>query len=171
MLRKFWKLLFDCLICKTPESWRFLRNFTVKRYILMAGKNLSIGRKCKIHKNVSIGNNSGVGYECEISNGVTIGNDVMMGPNVLIYTQNHNTNKTDIPMRTQGMAQIKPVTIEDDVWLGARVCILPGVTIGKGSVIGACAVVARDIPPYSVAVGNPAKIIKNRLQFKENSNG
>lgn len=86
----------------------------------------------------------------------------MMGPNVIIYTQNHRTDRTDIPMREQGMCEIKPVTIEDDVWLGARVCILPGVTIGKGSIIGACAVVSKSIPPYSLAVGNPAKVVKTR---------
>lgn len=93
---------------------------------------------------------------------MTIGENVMMGPEVLIYTQNHRMDDPDVPMRTQGMREIKPVFIEDDVWVGARVCILPGVTIGKGSVIGACAVVARDIPPYSVAVGNPARVVKTR---------
>ena len=86
----------------------------------------------------------------------------MMGPEVLIYTQNHCTSNPDVPMRTQGMTQIMPVIIEDDVWIGARVCILPGVVIGKGSVIGACAVVSKSIPPYSVAVGNPAKVVKIR---------
>lgn len=72
-------------------------------------------------------------------------------------------------MRKQGMTEIRPVHIEDDVWIGARVCILPGVTIGKGSVIGACAVVSKSIPPYSVAVGNPAKVVKTR--WNNGSNG
>lgn len=162
MMRKMWKLLFDLIISKTPESWRAIRNFVVKRYVIAGGEHISIGRKCKIHKNVYIGKNSGVGYGCEIPNGVTIGENVMMGPNVIIYTQNHRTDRTDIPMREQGMCEIKPVTIEDDVWLGARVCILPGVTIGKGSIIGACAVVSKSIPPYSLAVGNPAKVVKTR---------
>ena len=62
------------------------------------------------------------------------------------------------------MAEIRPVIIEDDVWIGARVIILPGVTIGTGSVIGAGAVISKSIPPYSVAVGNPARIVKNRLE-------
>ena len=86
----------------------------------------------------------------------------MMGPDVIIYTQNHCTTNTEIPMRKQGMTELRPVIIEDDVWIGARVCILPGVTIGHGSVVGACAVVSKSIPPYSVAVGNPARVVKVR---------
>ena len=125
-----------------------------------------MGRRCIIHKNTSIGHNSGVGRGCIINNGVTIGDNVMMGPDVLIYTQNHCISDLKIPMRMQGMSEIKPVFIEDDCWIGARVCILPGVVIGKGSVIGACAVVSKSIPPYSVAVGNPAKVVK--MRGKEN---
>lgn len=60
------------------------------------------------------------------------------------------------------MTEIKPVIIEDNVWIGARVCILPGVTIGEGSVIGACAVVPKSVPPYSVVIGNPARVVKTR---------
>ena len=71
-------------------------------------------------------------------------------------------------MATQGFSDLAPVIIEDDVWIGARAIILPGVIIGKGSVIGAGAVVAKSIPPYSVAVGNPARVVKTRTD-KENS--
>lgn len=162
ILKKVCKLLFDVIISNTPESWQPIRNFFVKHYIKNSGGGITIGRRCRIHKNTSLGSNSGVGRDCEINNGVIIGNNVMMGPEVLIYTQNHLISDPDVPMRTQGMAQIRPVIIEDDVWIGARVCILPGVTIGKGSVIGACAVVSKSIPPYSVAVGNPAKVVKTR---------
>ena len=126
------------------------------------GVNLSIGRKCFIHRNTKIGDNSGIGFGCEINNGVTIGKNVMMGPYVIIYTQNHNTQRTDIPMREQGMSEKKSVKIEDDGWIGARVCILPGVTIGQGAVIGACTVVSKDVPPYAVVVGNPGVIKKYR---------
>ena len=86
----------------------------------------------------------------------------MMGPEVVFYTQNHKTNRTDIPMREQGMTEIMPIVIEDDVWIGARVVVLPGCTIGRGSVIGACSVVSKSIPPYSVAVGSPARVVKCR---------
>lgn len=132
------------------------------------GYHISIGRRSKIHKNTIIGENSGIGYGCEINNGVTIGDNVMMGPDVLIYTQNHCTADLDIPMREQGMKEIEPVYICDDVWIGARVCILPGVTIGRGTIVGACTVVSKDIPPYSVVVGNPARIVKNRNNQVQN---
>lgn len=161
MKAKIWKFLFDCLISKTPESWQPIRNFFVKRFT-KSGGGISIGRFCRIHRNTFIGNNSGIGRRCEINNGVTIGENVMMRPDVIIYTQNHCTTNTEIPMRKQGMTELRPVTIEDDVWIGARVCILPGVTIGHGSVVGACAVVSKSIPPYSVAVGNPARVVKVR---------
>lgn len=123
IMKKLYKCLFDIIISKTPESWQPIRNFFVKKYIKKFGQGISIGRKCRIHKNTSIGCNSGVGRGCEINNGVSIGDNVMMGPEVLIYTQNHCTSDPKVPMRTQGMTQIKPVIIEDDVWIGARVFV------------------------------------------------
>jgi maltose O-acetyltransferase len=86
----------------------------------------------------------------------------MMGPEVLIYTRNHSTSRIDIPMIEQGDTDIAPVIIEDDVWIGARVIILPGVTVGSGSVLGAGAVVSRDVPPYAVVVGNTGRVVRYR---------
>lgn len=86
----------------------------------------------------------------------------MMGPQVFIYTQNHNHDRTDIPMIAQGYEEEKPVVIGDDVWIGSRVTILPGVHIGEGAIIGASSVVTKDVPAYSIVGGNPAKVIKSR---------
>jgi len=86
----------------------------------------------------------------------------MMGPDVMILSRNHNYDKVDIPIKLQGNAEEQPVIIENDVWIGARVIILPGVHIGKGVVIGAGAVVAKDIPNYSITVGNPARVVRMR---------
>ena len=116
---------------------------------------------------VRIGANSGVGVRAQIAPFVTIGNDVMMGPDVLILTQNHEISRTDIPMRKQGYSESRPVIIEDDVWIGARAVILPGVTIGKGCLIGAAAVVTKSVPPYSVFVGNPGRVVRSRLAQNE----
>lgn len=109
-----------------------------------------------------IGNHSGIGEGSIISKYTRIGDNVMMGPQCYIYTRNHRHDNIDIPMIKQGVEDWKPVTIEDDVWIGSRVTILPGVHIGKGVIIGAGSVVTKDIPPYTIVAGNPAKIVKYR---------
>lgn len=93
---------------------------------------------------------------------IKIGNHVMIAHNVLIIGGNHNISRTDIPMILQGEGKQGHITIEDDVWIGAGSIILSGITIGKGSVIGAGSVVTKSIPQYSIAAGNPAKVIKSR---------
>lgn len=123
---------------------------------------MNIEKGAVFHNSLVIGNNSGVGVNCLISNHVVIGNNVMMGPECLIYTNGHKFNK--VTLQYEGYTESKPVFIEDDVWLGARCTILPGVTIGKGSTVGANSVVTKSVPPYSVAAGNPAKIVKNLLE-------
>lgn len=86
----------------------------------------------------------------------------MMGPECYIYTRNHAFSRTDIPMREQGMQDFKPVTIGNDVWIGARVTILPGVKIGNGCIIGAGSVVTKDLPNFAIGGGNPARVLKYR---------
>jgi acetyltransferase-like isoleucine patch superfamily enzyme len=98
--------------------------------------------------------------------GVYIGNDVYTGPMVQIVAVNHVYNDLSRPIREQGITA-QGIVIEDDVWLGAGAAVLDGVTIGRGSVIGAGAVVAGDIPPYSLAIGTPARPVKNRRQMTE----
>jgi acetyltransferase-like isoleucine patch superfamily enzyme len=93
--------------------------------------------------------------------GLQIGNDVRIAPQVMIMPTNHIYEDPHVPIWRQGL-RAKGIKIEDDVWLGAGAIVLDGVTIGKGSVIGAGAVVAKDIPPYSIAVGVPAIVIKKR---------
>lgn len=99
---------------------------------------------------------------------IRIGNDVMFGPEVTVRGGNHRFDLVGVPTRQVTDAMKRPeddqgVVIEDDVWIGARAIILQGVTIGRGSVIGAGSVVTRSIPPYSVAAGNPARVIRQRF--------
>jgi acetyltransferase-like isoleucine patch superfamily enzyme len=99
--------------------------------------------------------------------GVRIGNDVYTGPMVQIVAVNHVYDDPHRPIREQGVTA-EGIVIEDDVWIGANVTVVDGVTIGRGSIIGAGSVVTKDIPPYSIAVGAPAKPIKNRRQMTNN---
>jgi len=94
--------------------------------------------------------------------GLEIGNFVMMGSNCNILTSNHNFDKHDVPMMFQGTKPGK-VVIKDDVWLGANVIILPNVTVGRGSIIAAGAVVNKDVPDFSIVGGVPAKVLKYRF--------
>ena len=86
----------------------------------------------------------------------------MMGPEVIIYTSGHKFDRTDIPMIDQGFTETEPVVIGNDVWIGRRVIIMLGVNIGDGCILGAGAVVTKDVPAYSVVGGVPARIIKSR---------
>ncbi len=92
---------------------------------------------------------------------IKIGNGCLIGSHVAIFANNHIFADPDIKIQDQGLSR-EGIVIEEDCWLGAGVKVLDGVTIGKGSVIGAGAVVTKDIPPYSVAVGVPAKVISSR---------
>ena len=128
------------------------------------GKNVNIEKGADFGRGagISIGDNSGIGVNCVVRGPLEMGKDIMMGPEVQIMTGMHNTERTDIPMNQQGFVGLRKVTICDDVWIGTRAVIMPGVTIGKGSIIGACAVVTKDIPEYAVVTGVPAKVIKYR---------
>ncbi|NLC69015.1 MAG: acetyltransferase [Clostridiaceae bacterium] len=140
-----------------------VRGFLCRRIFKKAGKNINIEHGAYFGSGfeIEIGNNSGLGLNCRVYGPLTIGDDVMMGPDVMIFTQQHESKRLDIPMRLQ-TAPKEPVSIGDDVWIGARVIILPGKKIGKGAIIGAGAIVTKDVPDYAVVAGNPARIIKFR---------
>ncbi len=127
----------------------------------------NVGAGCVIHspflfdigRNIHLGENVFINYNCVILDmtEVYIGNNVMIGPNVTISTASHSLSKMS-RRRKEGHAM--SIEIGDDVWIGCNVSILPGVKIGKGAVIGAGSVVTSDIPENVLAVGVPAKSIK-----------
>jgi acetyltransferase-like isoleucine patch superfamily enzyme len=108
---------------------------------------------------VSIGSNCGIGLSNVIIGPVKMGNYVMLAQNIVISGLNHGYEDITTPPRLQKVIT-KQITIEDNVWVGANSVITAGVTIGKHAVIGAGSVITKDIPEYSVAVGNPARVIK-----------
>ncbi len=118
--------------------------------------------KQKYYPHLEIGDNAYIGHRVHIicCGTMSIGRGVMMADGVYISDNLHGYEDISLPVEKQPLNHPGPVTIEDEVWLGENVCVLPGVTIGKHSVVGANSVVSRNIPPYSVAVGAPAKVIK-----------
>jgi acetyltransferase-like isoleucine patch superfamily enzyme len=109
--------------------------------------------------NVIIGDRTRIGLSNTIIGPVNIGNDVRLAQNVVLSGLNHNYAEIDSPIHAQGVST-KPIVIEDESWIGANVVIVPGVTVGKHCIVAAGSVVTKSIPEYSVAAGNPARILK-----------
>lgn len=144
------------------------------------GNNVSIGAYSKIQcsgtiknlgKGLRIGDNCGVGEFSYFgaAGGIKIGDNVIMGQNVRFHSENHMFNQIDKPIREQGVTNLG-IDIEEDCWIGAGCVFLDGIKVGKGCVIGANTLVNKNIPPYSIAVGNPVKVIKSRLGESINEN-
>ena len=149
------------------NAYRAVRAFFARMALDKCGKNVNIEHGAQFGFDTSIGDNSGIGINAILSPGITIGNDVMMGPYCMMFTSNHAIGDLIKPMWKQGHAERRPIVIGNDIWIGARVTILPGVHVGDGSVIGAGAVVTKDVEPYSIVAGNPAKKIGSRLTEKK----
>lgn len=150
ILNKFELFQYDSmnskLVLKVKSPVRIDRNVLIKGSSTVSlGRNVVIGRQTIIECNEKI----------------EIGNDVMIAENVSIRDTDHSFSDLNIPMIRQKITT-KPVKIEDDVWIGFGVAITKGVTISRGSVVGANSVVTHDIPPYAIAAGVPARIIKKR---------
>lgn len=145
---------------------------TLLRNINLIGSNVYIGKNARIGltslSKLIIKDGTWINENLEIScnNFIEIGENVLIGRNVFIGDNIHNYEQTDKLILEQGLSKGGKIIIEDDCWIGTGVCILKNVTIGKHSVIGANSVVTKDIPPYSVAAGAPAKIIK-KYDFSE----
>lgn len=172
--RKLGALLYYGLAQHLPPSWTrpslgqtALRRFCGRLMLAHCGKQVNIEKGAVFSPKVSLGDYSGIGIGARIYGSCHIGDHVIMGANVTIISRNHAFARTDIPMRYQGFEAERPVTIGDDVWIGDRVIILPGVHVGNGCILGAGAVVTKDIPDFSVAVGVPARVVKRRGKESE----
>lgn len=138
------------------------------RLDLLPFNRFEIGNNCMIEDlstvnncvgDVVIGDNTFIGINNVVIGPVKIGNAVIFAQNIVMSGLNHGYEDVQTPIRYQPVTTSQ-INIEDDCWIGANVVITAGVTIGKHSIIAAGAVVTKDIPPYSIAVGNPARIIK-----------
>ena len=127
--------------------------------IIREGEYITIGEHCLInHNNLIQAGKSEYGS-------ITIGNYVHTGVNVMFMAFNHGFYTIEMPTKEQDYMDA-PIVVEDDVWIGGGSIILSGVTIGKGAIIAAGAVVNKDVPPYAIVGGVPAKVLKYRNQDK-----
>lgn len=142
--------------------WHFFLKKIGKNVLVMSGvkimspQKVALGHDVYIHYNVILGG----------QNGITIGNFVNIGYNVTLATVNLSYKNPSVPIIKQGYYG-SPIKIEDDVWIGAKAVILSGVKIGRGAIVGANAVVTKEVKPYTIVGGIPAKVIKNRFNKKE----
>jgi acetyltransferase-like isoleucine patch superfamily enzyme len=159
------KLFLNPLVHKKGKHSRICRHTRIdvlpfNNFIL--GNDSTIEDFCTINNGVGdviIGDRTRVGINNVLIGPVTVGNDVMLAQNIVMSGLNHGYEDITIVPHKQPVKKRK-IIIEDEVWIGANSVIVAGVVIGKHSVIAAGSVVTKDVPPYSVAVGNPAHIIK-----------
>jgi acetyltransferase-like isoleucine patch superfamily enzyme len=148
--------------------WRYGLNNFGKNSKVCSGSKFFFGKKIHIGDNLSMSNN--VTLDPGDSHGIYIGDHVSIADGTYFRSANHKFDSTEKLIQEQGheCAEIDfldrkySIVVEDDVWLGARVIIISGSHIGKGSIVSAGAVISNIIPPYSIVVGNPGRVIKNR---------
>ena len=159
-------------------AWNKFVVSTIKKSALGGcGKNVTLGRRLRMSgsKNIYIGNNVSIGedarFMCTRAK-IIMGDNIMFGPGVTCITGGHRTDMIGRYMISVTNDEKRPeddrdVIFEGDNWVGANVTILRGVTIGEGAVVAAGAVVTKDVPPYSIVGGVPAKVIKMRFNDVE----
>lgn len=159
-------LFYSHILSKIPYSpGDYIRYNIIKKMFQKIGLNSIISRNVKIvyPQGIEIGDYVNITRNVTLDGrgGIKIGSDTLVGFESIILTSSHNYKQKNMLVREQGMFQA-PVAIGKDVWIGTRVIILPGVTIGDGAVIGANSVVSKDVKPNTVVAGTPAKFIKER---------
>ena len=138
-----------------------IRSFLVKKYLKSCGVNPRVKKGAEMSPNAMLGDFSELGTRCMIQANVHIGSNVIMGPDVKIYSRNHNFDSMEIPIQRQGKKYYHTV-IGNDVWIGANVIITAGCSVGNHVVIAAGAVVTKDVPDYAIVGGVPAKVLRIR---------
>jgi acetyltransferase-like isoleucine patch superfamily enzyme len=168
---------------RSPHRIHIGNNVAIEDYAMLAiqgigDEKITIGDSVLIGKgaivkarasSIHIKDNVSLGFDCRIASTseVSIGSHCLFGARCYIGGAQHSFDRTDIPITRQPINSKGGVRIEDDVWLGVHVVVNDGIRIGKGAVVGAGSVVTRDLPPYAIAAGVPAKVIRKRKESNE----
>lgn len=151
------------------QNVRVIRMFFIRKIYKLKNidKTSYISTPKYISKDLIAGPYSFINLRCVIENNVVIGKYTMLAPEVVILGSDHIYNRPGMPIIFSERHQVKDTIIEDDVWIGYRVIIKAGVHIGRGAIIAAGSVVTKDVAPFSIVGGNPAKEIKKRFSTEE----
>lgn len=166
-MKKLYALIGQLVIFTGRVSQFFVKQYQLTRF-QRVGTGVHLGKNCTFTSNICVGNDVHIGANCcfQSAHGiVVIGDHVMFGPDVHIHGGNHKFNRVGHLMTESN--DKKPgedgsVTIENDVWIGARTIILKGTRIGRGSIVGAGSIVTKSIPPYSIYTGIPSSRLRQR---------
>lgn len=142
-----------------------LRAFLCRGFLASAGKEIDIrpGAFLADGRYLHMADRSSIGPGCRIY-GARLGYGVIVGPHCVFFKENRAADDLSIPVGAHGTTPINLPVVEDLAWVGERVLVLQGRRIGKGAIVGAGAVVTRDVPPYAIVGGNPARVIGHRGQ-------
>lgn len=174
--RLFWLALYYGIARNLPITGRplfgrpsgRLRNLCAQHLFARCGKRINIehGTTFGTGAEVELGEDSSMGIHCHYPYNIKIGDNVLFGPHCHILSPTtHVFDRTDVHINAQGIRKItRPTVIEDDVWIGRQCIMIPGHKVGAHTVIGAGSVICKDVPSWSVAAGNPIRVIRDRRQ-------
>jgi maltose O-acetyltransferase len=168
--RRFCLLLYYGVGSRLPSSnfplgglWRALRGSLCHGFFASAAPGINVESNVFVAdgRYVALGAGSGLGRGSQVY-GAVIGENVMVGPEVVFLKDNHRYDDPAVPMHSQGRTRVALPVVEDGAWIGQRAIILPGRRVGEGAIVGAGAVVTRDVPAFEIVGGNPARSIGRR---------
>ncbi len=170
MWQMFWRLVYEIVAKHLPgyilgarmeRAFSSFRVFCVRRFAAACGEGVFIGPGVTVASSCEIGDHVTINENCRMQS-CKIGDYALIAPGCYAITRNHHFNDPTIPIVEQGYEREQPPEIGRDVWLGARVMLLPGIRVGDGAVVAAGAVVTKDVPPHTIVGGVPAKVIRRR---------
>lgn len=176
--RLFWRATYELIARRLPghnfggliSRWSSnFRVFCARRFILACGTNIFLGPNVTLSFSSEIGSHVEINENCYMQ-GCKIGDYALIGPWCYSIIRHHKYKDPNIPVILQGYTSNNPPLIGRDVWIGARVMLLPGIKLGEGSVIAAGAIVTHDVAPFAVVAGIPAREIGRRALSSDDNN-